>query len=99
MAKDSILYENNLLLFQEDVDRMLSSSQYNTKFKKVLYDERIRTSKQILNIHKDIKNHAGIKYCYTSIDKYKNKNLFVDLGYYNRSFMMNYVKKLGTSNG
>ena len=72
-----------------------ASDVQDTRLKKILYRERIRTNKQLFTIYDDIKNSCpNITMTYININRYKNFNLFVDLRYYNELFFRNNSFKL-----
>lgn len=78
-----MLGEDTVLFLQED-------AKYDLKLKELLYRDRIRSSKEILNINKAIKKDCpSIKYAFPTIQGYRQKNLFVDLYYYNQVFFKN----------
>ena len=67
-----------------------SYDKYDAQLKKLLYNDRIRQRKDILDMDKQIKADCPfIKYAFPDLDKYNKKNLFVDLYYYNQSFFKN----------
>lgn len=74
----------DIVFFNED-------ASYDSTLKRLLYNERIKTSKQILDIDKQIKKDMDpiIKFAYPDITRYNGKNLFVDLYYYNEIFFKN----------
>ena len=84
------LAENVVLFLTED-------SKYDLQLKRVLYKDRIRKASQIQQMNKQIKADASdIKFAFTDIKRYNQKNLFVDLYFYNQVFFKNntwYQKK------
>lgn len=67
----------------------------NTYLKRLLYEERIRNAKSIMNIYKDIKERTPkIKRTFVDLKFYKEYNLFIDLSYYNSVFLRNNIYKL-----
>lgn len=66
------------------------NSSVNTMLKKDLYADRFKSTKELKEHYKIIKEkNPQIKYTYNSIEMYKQLNLFVDLAYYNMSFIKN----------
>lgn len=64
-----------------------ADASYNSKLHRLLYNERFRTPKEVVAKYKTVKEeYENIKNTFLSIDKYKNKNLFIDLSYYNESY-------------
>lgn len=99
--EDSYVYNLNGIqvrtYFDEDIDNILveSNNKYTSKFKKMLYAERMRTQKDLLLKYEDIKNRLpNIKYTYIKYDLYKSRNMYIDLSYYIGLFMKNNIYKL-----
>lgn len=69
---------------------LLEDKKYNTIFKKILYNDRIKTNKELIKLYKKIKEEfAEIKYTYNDIKLYNKLNLFVDFANYNNSYINN----------
>ena len=86
---DYIKIGNDRVVFLE------SNTKYDIPLKRILYSSRIRQRKTILEMDKAIKlDDPEIKYAYPDLDKYNNRNLFVDLYYYNQVFFINNTLKL-----
>ena len=85
---DGYIKDNeNILIFNEN-------SINDGILKKALYKERLKNSKEVLLKYKEIKDLCPyIKYTYTSIDKYKSRNIFLDLSYYNQAYFSNSLYK------
>lgn len=67
-----------------------ASGNYDAQLRKILYNDRIRQRGDVLLLDKQVKEDLPfIKYAYPDIDKYGQKNLFVDLYYYNEIFFKN----------
>lgn len=78
-----ILGENTVMFLNED-------AKYDIQLKKLLYNDRIRKSSDIQAMNKQIKADVkDIKYTFIDISKYNQKNVFVDLYYYNQVFFKN----------
>ena len=61
----------------------------DVRLRRILYRERLRNFKEVKNRVELIKNGCKyIKYTYPTIDKYKNKNIYVDNHIYNKIFTM-----------
>ena len=92
MANDNCMRIGNLLYFSED------SATYDTILRNSLYQDRIRNSKQVLAIYKKVKDDLPfIRYTFSELDRYKSKNLYFDLSYYNESFFRNYSTDEGAA--
>lgn len=75
--------ENCILLLQED-------SKNDTQLKRIIYNERIKQRGELLAYLKKVKEENSIiKYAYPDLNKYGQKNLFVDLSFYNELFFKN----------
>ena len=87
---DHLLNTSDTLLLKEDkfVSRF---GTYNlpTIFRKILYDERIKNQKEVLNIYDNIKKLTKIKYTFVNPELYKEKNLIYDWSYYTDIFFKN----------
>lgn len=82
--ENSIICDGIITFFNE------ASSNYSSILRKILYRERIKNNKAVINIYDKVKSDCPkIKYTYLSYNKYKSKNLFVDLYYYNELYFKN----------
>lgn len=79
---------NNIAFgFNSNVNPINENKIYNNKLKKLLYKERFKTPKEVLNIYDTMrKTYPFIKKTFLNYEKYKSENLIVDLGYYCESF-------------
>lgn len=85
-AHDEYLMFENCLYFFED------ATNYDLALRNALYNDRIKTSKEIMNIYKQVKSDCPfIRWTFTNLNRYDKKNLFVDLSFYNDSFFRNVV--------
>ena len=76
-----IVTEDSLVLLGE------SDGRYDSPLRKMLWNDRIRSNKEVLNLYKLVKNDLPfIKYTFTNPTRYQNRNLFYDLSYYNEIF-------------
>ena len=79
------IQENNLIYLFED-----NSMNYDLLLRKIMYQDRIRTDREALQVYKNVKlSLPFIKYTYVDISRYARKNVFVDLSRYNESFFKN----------
>lgn len=90
--------EEMLFLFNEGQCNEIvneANSKLNPALKKILYNNRFRTPKEVLDLYKQVKLDAKwIRYTYIDIERYKNNNLLVDLSHYNQTFTANNMLKL-----
>ena len=95
---NSKVYGNNPIMTEshfEDSENLFFFSEatpenvLDTRLRKILYKERLRNSKDVKLRLNRIKNECKyIKYTYPTIDKYKNKNIYVDNHIYNKIFTL-----------
>lgn len=79
---------DDMVIFTED-------AQYDPYLRRILFNDRLKQNKDVLLKYKKIKEELDIiKYTFTDIKRYTNKNLFVDLSYYNEVFFKNNQLKL-----
>jgi hypothetical protein len=95
---NSKVYGNNPIMTEshfEDSENLFFFSEatpenvLDTRLRKILYKERLRNSKDVKLRLNRIKNECKyIKYTYPTIDKYKNKNIYIDNHIYNKIFTL-----------
>lgn len=95
---NSKVYGNNPIMTEshfEDSENLFFFSEatpenvLDTRLRRILYRERLRNFKEVKLRVNQIKNECKyIKYTYPTIDKYKNKNIYVDNHIYNKIFTM-----------
>ena len=74
---------------------MEAGNAQDSKLRKMLYRERLRTNRQVIDIYTDVKNqNPDIMYTFLNINRYKGRNLIVDLRYYNELFFKNNMYKM-----
>lgn len=88
--KDDILRCN----LSEDANILVplqeNSKDYNSKLKKIIWNDRIKSIKELDEKYDIVKKaNPNIKYTYYNLDKYKKLNLFVDLSFYLELFNNN----------
>ena len=77
------LGDDRVTIFAED-------AKFDVQLRKILWSERIKKRQEIIAIDKQIKADVPwIKFAYPDLDKYAQKNLFVDLSYYNMAYFKN----------
>lgn len=85
---DKVIFFNEM--YDPNVFIEASGSAYNTKYKKLLYNDRIRNNKEVYSLYKTVKaDNPWIKKTFVDYAKYKKENLFVDLYYYNQIYLGN----------
>lgn len=82
---------DKVIFFNELYDMNLcEANNINTKYRKLLYYDRIRNNKEMMNMYKIAKDNCKwIKNTYLDYKRYKNLNLFIDLAYYNNTYLSN----------
>ena len=75
----------NLFFFSEATPENV----LDVRLRRILYRERLRNFKEVkLRVNRIKEECKYIKYTYPTIDKYKNKNIYVDNHIYNKIFTM-----------
>ena len=97
-AYNSKAYGNNPIMTEshfEDSENLFFFSEatpenvLDVRLRRILYRERLRNFKEVKLRVNQIKDECKyIKYTYPTIDKYKNKNIYVDNHIYNKIFTM-----------
>lgn len=83
---DKIIFFNEL--YDETIYNEVST--YNTKYRTLLYNDRIRNNKEMLQLYKKVKeDNPWITKTFISYDRYKTLNLFIDLYFYNQVYLNN----------
>ena len=95
---NSKAYGNNPIMTEshfEDSENLFFFSEatpenvLDTRLRRILYRERLRNFKEVkLRVNRIKEECKYIKYTYPTIDKYKNKNIYVDNHIYNKIFTM-----------
>ena len=95
---NSKAYGNNPIMTEshfEDSENLFFFSEatpegvLDVRLRKILYRERLRNFKEVkLRVNQIKEECKYIKYTYPTIDKYKNKNIYVDNHIYNKIFTM-----------
>lgn len=80
--------ENEII--DENVVYFLEDTKYDTMLRNALYKDRIKNNKQVIAIYEKVKEQCPfIKYTFTNIERYDQRNIFFDLSYYNESYFRN----------
>lgn len=84
---------NDVIFFNEMYDEQilneaLQSGGYNSKYKRMLFNDRLRNNKQIFNLYTPVKqDNPWIKKTFVNLARYKKFNIFIDLYYYNQAYL------------
>ena len=92
MISNEYFYDGSMLFFFNEAS---TQNVINSRLKKILYDERLRTKSETKPIYEKIKEEIPeIRFTYSDITKYNNLNLFVDNSlYFSRFMQMNTYKR------
>ncbi len=82
---------DKIIYFGEQLDSLLEATNKNdTALKKILFTNRMRKRKEVLLRYEQLKKDCPfIKYTYPELNKYRNRNVYVDLSYYMNIFLQN----------
>lgn len=81
--------ENCYIQFGDDII-LTEDAKNDSLLKQIFYAERIRQDKELIEIYNIIKEtNPTIKFAYTKLDRYKGRNLYYDLSWYNQFFFKN----------
>lgn len=90
LTDDYLRTKNRFLVLSEK-----SSPNYNAALKRFLYDERFRTSKDLIKHYKTVKKEIPyIDKTFINLKLYRSYNLFLDWSHYSESFFKNNIYKL-----
>lgn len=85
LKEDQYVQMENGIIYLE-----AGASSYDAKLKQLLYTDRLKTATDVMKIYDGIKTDLPfIKYTFIDINRYKNRNLYIDLSYYNEVFFKN----------
>ena len=75
--------ENSIYLDENKVVVLSEDASNNNQFRKMFYNERIATNKELIAHYNKVKQDcSAIRYTFTTFDLYKGKNVFVDMSFY-----------------
>ena len=81
---DMVYFPTDDIFYEDAVDN---------KLRNYMYDDRIRTQKELFDVYKVVKDQCpSIKFTKVNVSQYKGLNLFFDVSYYNRLFIENNTK-------
>ena len=74
---------DKVILFNED-------AKNDPQLRKLLYTDRMKTRQEVILLYDQVKkDFPFIKYTFPDIEKYQQKNIFIDLYFYNNLFFQN----------
>ena len=85
-------FENDKdVIYKNEGLYILGEAGSNTAIKNTLYQDRLKTSSQVLNLYKEVKSKSNgvIRYTFIDINKYRGRNIYYDLSYYTNIFFKN----------
>ena len=86
---------NKMIFFNEMYDEDIyneaaPASQVNSKYKRMLYNDRLRNNKSVILLYDKVKqDNPWIKRAFPLYTRYKKFNLYIDLYYYNQAYLNN----------
>ena len=83
---------NKMIFFNElyDENILTEVAGVNTKYRKMLYNDRIRNNQGVIALYDQVKkDNKWITKAFPNYQRYKRFNLFIDLYYYNQSYLTN----------
>ena len=84
---------NSLILNEAMVKTKHGTYNFSNIFKRMLYNSRIKTQKEVLLKYDNIKEQVPyINFTYANPQIYQNKNVFYDWSYYTESFFKHFPK-------
>ena len=89
IGEDYIRSNNNILFFNE------AAGKSNPMLYRILYKERLRKNKDVVVLYDKLKQDCpNIKYTFLSYRRYKARNLYIDLSFYNNAYFSNSTYKM-----
>ena len=83
---------DKMIFFNEmyDDEYLTEADQANSRYKRLLYNDRLRNSKDMMNIYTQVKaDNPWIRKTFFNYERYRKANLFIDLYYYNQAYLNN----------
>ena len=84
--------KDKIFFFAEnyDEDILNESDNINNKYKRLLYNDRLRNNKSVLSLYDRVKkDNPWITRTFVDYKRYHKFNLFIDLYYYNQTYLNN----------
>ena len=86
-------YKVNEILDESVTHTKFGTYNFSNIFRKMLYNQRMKTQKDVLLFYEKIKNEVPyIQYTYVDPKMYQNRNVFYDWSYYTESFFKHIPK-------
>lgn len=92
-TKFGIINNEQCIYISDDIINE-SDSKQDARIKKMIYSDRMKSNKDVMEIYADIKDTTYIRYTFVNLEMYKRRNLFVDTSFYNDLFIKNNILKL-----
>ena len=86
---DRVIFFNEL--YDMDIfDEAVSDNTLNTKYRTMLYNDRLRNNKAVIQLYDQVlSDNPWLKKAYPVYSRYKRLNLYIDMYYYNQSYLKN----------
>lgn len=90
ITKEGFSFGNTAVFYGDEI---FTEDTVDSNLKRYMYDERIRTQKELFEVYNVVKSQCpSITYTKVNVSSYKNLNLFFDISYYNKLFIENNEK-------
>lgn len=84
---NGFMFNNTAYFFNDDI---FTEDAVDNRLKSYMFDERIRTQKELFDVYKVVKSQCPvIKFTKVNVSAYNGLNLFFDISYYNKLFIEN----------
>ena len=85
---DHVIFFNEM--YDEDILDEAVVGGYNSKYKRMLYNDRLRNNKAVFQLYDPVKkDNPWIRRTFVNYNRYHKFNLFIDLYYYNQAYLSN----------
>lgn len=90
LTNESYLLNDSYFQTKDSVIFFKEASDNDARLKRILYNDRIRNDKELFSIYENIRqNNPWIRYAYIRPERYNERNVFIDMRYYNDAFLRN----------
>lgn len=94
LTNESYVLNDNYFQTKDSVIFFTEASDNDARLKKLLFNDRIRNDKELFAIYDAVREkNPWIKYTFIRPDRYKDRNVFIDMRYYNDAFLRNNLYK------
>jgi len=94
LSNESYLLNENYFQTKDSVIFFTEASDNDARLKKLLFNDRIRNDKELFSIYDAVREkNPWIRYTYIRPERYQNRNVFIDMRYYNDAFLRNNLYK------